>query len=72
MNKEKEEEILNNKNKYYDLMKIIRNGLPLNEFQLLYLKSLNKNQLLEIIEINNRNIDLLVKVINFTENKLKE
>lgn len=68
MNKE-EEEVLNNKNKYNDIMKNVRNGLPLNELQLLFLKSLNKNQLLEIIEINNMNIDLLVKVIHFTEIK---
>jgi hypothetical protein len=48
-------------------MRIIRNGVSLNDEELTSVKTLSKEQLIEIIEINNKNIDMYFKLINFTE-----
>jgi len=67
---EPEPELINSY-RYYYIMKIIRNGVPLNDKELTTVKTLSKEQLIEIIEINNTNIDLFNKLINFTEEKNK-
>jgi hypothetical protein len=67
---EPEPELINSY-RYYIIMKMIRNGVPLNDEELTSLKTLSKEQLIEIIEINNKNIDLFNKLIHFTEEKNK-
>jgi hypothetical protein len=44
-------------------MKIIRNGVPLDEEELNLVKTLSNKELIEIIEINNKNINLYNKII---------
>jgi len=63
---EPEPELINSFRIHY-IMRIIRNGVPLNDEELTFVKTLSKEQLIEIIEINNKNIDLYFKLINFTE-----
>jgi hypothetical protein len=63
---EPEPELINSYRIYY-IMRIIRNGVPLNDEELTSVKTLSKEQLIEIIEINNKNIDMYFKLINFTE-----
>ena len=63
---EPEPELINSYRIYY-IMRIIRNGVPLNDEELTSVKTLSKEQLIEIIEINNKNIDIYFKLINFTE-----
>lgn len=45
------------------IMKIIRNGVPLDEEELNLVKTLSNKELIEIIEINNKNINLYNKII---------
>jgi len=63
---EPEPELINSYRIHY-IMRIIRNGVPLNDEELTSVKTLSKEQLIEIIEINNKNIDMYFKLINFTE-----
>ena len=63
---EPEPELINSYRIHY-IMRIIRNGVPLNDEELTFVKTLSKEQLIEIIEINNKNIDIYFKLINFTE-----
>jgi len=65
---EPEPELINSYRIHY-IMRIIRNGVPLNDEELIFVKTLSKEQLIEIIEINNTNIDLFNKLIHFTEEK---
>lgn len=48
----------------YGIMRIIRNGIPLDDEELLFVKTLSREQLIEIIEINNKNISMFHTVIN--------
>jgi hypothetical protein len=52
-------------------MKIVKNALPIDDEELTFVKTLSKEQLIEIIEINNTNIELFNKLIHFTEEKNK-
>jgi hypothetical protein len=52
-------------------MKIVKNALPIDDEELTFVKTLSKEQLIVIIEINNTNIDLFNKLIHFTEEKNK-
>jgi len=63
---EPEPELINSYRIHY-IMRIIRNGVPLNDEELTSVKTLSKEQLIEIIEINNKIIDIYIKLINFTE-----
>jgi len=63
---ELEPELINSYRIHY-IMRIIRNGVPLNDEELTSVKTLSKEQLIEIIEINNTIIDMYFKLINFTE-----
>ena len=63
---EPEPQLINSYRIHY-IMRMIRNGVPLNDEELTYVKTLSKEQLIEIIEINNKNIDMYFKLINFTE-----
>ena len=67
---EPEPELINSY-RYYSITKTIKNRVPLNDEELTYIKTLSKEQLIEIIEINNTNIDLFNKLIRFTEEKNK-
>ena len=67
---EPEPELINSYRIHY-IMRIIRNGVSLNDEELTSVKTLSKEQLIEIIEINNTNIDLFNKLIHFTEEKNK-
>jgi hypothetical protein len=48
-------------------MKKIRNCLELNYEELTFVKTLSKDQLIEIIEINNMNIERMNEFISYTE-----
>jgi hypothetical protein len=48
-------------------MKKIRNCLELNYEELTFVKTLSKDQLIEIIEINNINIERMNEFISYTE-----
>jgi hypothetical protein len=48
-------------------MKKLRSCLELNYEELTFVKTLSKDQLIEIIEINNINIEIMNKVISYTE-----
>ena len=52
-------------------MKIVKNALPIDDEEFSFVKTLSKEQLIEIIEINNTYIDLFNKLIHFTEEKNK-
>jgi hypothetical protein len=67
---EPEPELINSY-RYYNIMKIVKNALPIDDEELTFVKTLSKEQLIEIIEINNTNIDLFNKLIYFTEEKNK-
>ena len=67
---EPEPELINSY-RYYNIMKIVKNALPIDDEELIFVKTLSKEQLIEIIEINNTNIDLFNKLIHFTEEKNK-
>ena len=67
---EPEPELINSY-RYYNIMKIVKNALPIDDEELTFVKTLSKEQLIEIIEINNTNIDLFNKLIHFTEEKNK-
>jgi hypothetical protein len=56
-----------NKIKHYEIMKKIRNCLELNYEELTFVKTLSKDQLIEIIEINNINIERMNEFISYTE-----
>jgi len=67
---EPEPELINSY-RYYNIMKIVKNALPIDDEELTFVKTLSKEQLIEIIEIKNTNIDLFNKLIHFTEEKNK-
>ena len=67
---EPEPELINSY-RYYNIMKIVKNALPIDDEELTFVKTLSKEQLIEIIEINNTNIDLFNKLIHFIEEKNK-
>jgi hypothetical protein len=67
---EPEPELINSY-RYYNIMKIVKNALPIDDEELTFVKTLSKEQLIEIIEINNTYIDLFNKLIHFTEEKNK-
>jgi len=53
--------------KHYEIMYKIRNCLELNYEELTFVKTLSKDQLIEIIEINNINIELMNELIRYNE-----
>jgi hypothetical protein len=67
---EPESELINSY-RYYYIMKIVKNAISIDDEELTFVKTLSKEQLIEIIEINNTNIDLFNKLIHFTEEKNK-
>lgn len=63
---ESEMELINSY-RLYNIMKIIKNAFPLDDEQLSFVKTLSREELIEIIEINNTKIYLFNKLNNFTE-----
>jgi len=53
--------------KHYEIMKKLRSCLELNYEELTFVKTLSKDQLIEIIEINNIYIERMNEVIRYNE-----
>lgn len=68
-NKVNNENIFNTNN-HYKIMQKIRNGISLEKIELQFIKTLSKEKLIEIIEINNTIIYLMNGVIKY-ETKLE-